>query len=205
MFDDIFQIFFLAGLIGLETIRFPHRMRNKRARRAGTAGQSYASAVDIVLDLISFTGSEVLPVVFIFSRSFDFATYSQPVGLGWLGVLLFAAALLLLRRAHRDLGLNWSPSLELAATQKLVTTGIYSVIRHPIYAAVWLASLAQAVLLHNWVAGFSGLVTFLPVFLVRLHKEERMMIEAFGNEYRHYMRTTGGIFPRLRSIFRQTS
>lgn len=201
MFDDFFQLAFFIGLIGMETIRFPHRMRNKRARRAGTAGKSYASPLDIVLDLISFTGSEVLPLVFIFSRAFDFATYTQPAGLGWAGVFLFAAALYVLGRAHRDLGVNWSPSLELAANQKLITTGIYSIIRHPIYAAVWLASFAQALLLHNWIAGLSGLVTFLPVFLVRLYKEERMMIEAFGDEYRTYMRTTGGIFPRLRQLF----
>lgn len=198
MFDDTFQIFFLIGLIGMETIRFPHRMRNRRAWRAGKAGKLYASAVDFILDLVSFTGSEVLPLVFIFSRSFDFATYTQPAVLGWPGVILFAAALYVLWRAHRDLGVNWSPTMALAPNQKLITTGIYGVIRHPIYAAIWLASLAQALLLHNWIAGLSGLVTFLPVFLVRLYKEERMMIEAFGDEYREYRRATGGIFPRLR-------
>lgn len=197
MFDDFFQIAFLAGLIGLETIRFPHRMRNKRERRSGTAGKSFASPRDIALDLLSFLGTEVLPLVFIFSRWFDFATYPQPDVVGWAGVLVFAAALILLWRAHRDLGVNWSPSLELSTRQQLVTAGIYRHLRHPIYAAVWLACLAQALLLHNWIAGLGGLLLFLPVYLVRVPKEERMMLDAFGEEYRQYMQRTGGIFPRL--------
>ena len=35
MFDSIFQWLYLIGLIGMETIRFPYRMQNKRDRRAG--------------------------------------------------------------------------------------------------------------------------------------------------------------------------
>ena len=49
----------------------------------------------------------------------------------------------------------------------------------------------------NWIAGLAGLVATLVPVLVRLPNEEAMMVEAFGDEYREYMRRTGGIVPRL--------
>ncbi len=46
-------------------------------------------------------------------------------------------------------------------------------------------------------AGLSGLASALLVQLVRVPREEQMMIEHFGDEYRAYMQRTGGIIPRL--------
>jgi protein-S-isoprenylcysteine O-methyltransferase Ste14 len=56
---------------------------------------------------------------------------------------------------------------------------------------------AQALLLQNWIAGLSMLVFFLPVYLYRVPREEQMMLEHFGEEYRSYMNRTGRIIPRL--------
>src|SRR5690606_23442668 len=74
---------------------------------------------------------------------------------GSMGSLLLAGALWLFWRSHRDLGANWSPSLEIGAGQTLTTSGIYSRIRHPMYASQWLWCLAQPLLLPNWIAGLS--------------------------------------------------
>ena len=200
MFDSIFQILYLIGLIGMETIRFPYRMQNKRDRRSGKIQKEAASWFDITLELISFIGAEVIPLIYLFSTWLDFADYQLPAWLGWigwLGALLFAGALILLRRAHTDLGKNWSPSLQIVPDQHVVTTGVYAVLRHPIYAAVWLSMIAQALLLNNWIAGLAGIATFLPVYLVRVPKEERMMVEQFGQEYQDYMRRVGGIIPKI--------
>lgn len=200
MFDTIFQWFFLIGLIGMEVIRFPYRMQNKRDRRAGKIQKNAASPFDITLDIISFLGAEVIPLIYLFSTWLDFANYNLPAWLGWirwLGAALFAGALVLLRKSHTDLGKSWSPSIQIVPEQRLVTDGIYASLRHPIYAAVWLSMIAQALLLNNWIAGLGGILTFLPVYLVRVPKEERLMIEQFGQDYREYMRRVGGIFPRI--------
>ena len=200
MFDSIFQWLYLIGLIGMETIRFPYRMQNKRDRRAGKIQREAASPFDISLELLSFLGAEVIPLIYLFSTWLDFADYQLPPWLGWIGWLgaaLFAGALVLLRKAHTDLGKNWSPSLQIVPEQRLVTEGIYATLRHPIYAAVWLSMIAQALLLNNWIAGLGGIVTFLPVYLVRVPKEERLMIEQFGEAYRDYMHRVGGIFPKI--------
>ena len=192
-----FKLIFLAAEIAIEWIRFPHRMRNKRERRAHALGESRIGALETVLDLAAFTGMQVLPLVYIFTGWLRFADYSLPLWAGWLGALLMAGCLWLIWRAHRDLALNWSPNLELQKDHRLVTSGIYARLRHPIYASVWLWCLAQPLLIQNWVAGPAGLLTFALVFFTRVPLEEKMMLDQFGEEYADYMKRVGGIIPRL--------
>src|SRR5207244_1948127 len=49
-----------------------------------------------------------------------------------------------------------------------------------------------------WLAGWSAAVTFAVMYIGRVHREEQMMCEFFGQEYRDYMRQTGRLFPRLK-------
>jgi protein-S-isoprenylcysteine O-methyltransferase Ste14 len=52
-------------------------------------------------------------------------------------------------------------------------------------------------LLQNWVAGWAGLALFAPLYVLRVPREERMMLDQFGEEYRAYMDRTGGVVPRI--------
>ena len=63
------------------------------------------------------------------------------------------------------------------------------------YSAFWLWAIAQALLLPNWVAGFAGLVGFGTLYFGRVAREERMMLQTFGDSYREYMARTGRVFP----------
>ncbi len=111
--------------------------------------------------------------------------------------MVLAAAVWLFWRSHADLGRNWSPSLQLREGHELVTGGVYRSIRHPMYASQWVWGVAQALLLRNWISGWSGLVLFAPLYLSRVPCEEQMMLEQFGEEYSAYMNRTGRIFPRM--------
>ena len=75
-------------------------------------------------------------------------------------------------------------------------SGVYARIRHPIYAGAWLWALAHVLLLHNWIAGWSSLITFAILYVVRVPREERMMLERFGDAYRSYIERTGRVLPR---------
>jgi protein-S-isoprenylcysteine O-methyltransferase Ste14 len=65
------------------------------------------------------------------------------------------------------------------------------------YAAMWLWGMAQTLLLQNWIVGWAGLVLFVPMYVLRVPREEQMMIEQFGEAYREYMIQTGRVVPRL--------
>ena len=152
--------------------------------------------MDIIL-LCAAGIAMVLPLFFIFTSWLDFADYHLPVWLSWIGVAVFAKALLFLWRSHADLGRNWSATLQIKQQHSLVTHGIYRYILHPMYAAHLLWAFAQGLLLANWLAGWAFLVVFIPLYLIRAPKEEQMMLEQFDEQYRKYISRTGRIFPRF--------
>jgi protein-S-isoprenylcysteine O-methyltransferase Ste14 len=194
---NVLKFIFLVGLIIIEAIRAPHRRRNRQERRQKLIVEQRIQGAELVVLYGGLLGLYILPAIYIFTPWLDFANYHLPAWAGLIGLLLMALSIWVLWRAHADLGRNWSPSLEIPEGQSLVTQGIYHYIRHPIYASVLLSGLAQALLLQNWLAGLSGLAVFLITYLLRVPREEQMMLETYGDAYRTYMNQTSGIIPRL--------
>ena len=98
-------------------------------------------------------------------------------------------------RSHADLGTNWSITLEVREQHHLITQGVYRSVRHPMYLALALYSVGQALIIPNWVAGPSNLVAFAILFALRIRAEERMMVEGFGAEYAAYSMRTKRLIP----------
>ncbi|MDQ0569202.1 protein-S-isoprenylcysteine O-methyltransferase Ste14 [Variovorax paradoxus] len=144
-----------------------------------------------------------LPVVLILTPWLDAANYTMPIALTWAGTLAMGCALWLFWRSHADLGTSWSVTLELNRNHRLVTQGVYRRIRHPMYASFFAMGLGQALMLNNWIAGWAALVAVSLLYAIRKPHEERMLLESFGDEYRTYMRCTGGIVPHF--VLRATS
>lgn len=193
-----FMAIYLAGMIAEILLRLPY----DRQRRQIPKTEQRVSPTEQALLGGLFVGNLVLPLVYGSTGWLDGADYplSPPARTraGWLGAGLLAIAIWLFWRAHRDLGANWSPSLEIRAQHTLVTTGVYGHIRHPMYASHVLWGLAQLLLLPNGVAGWAGLASFLPLYLSRVPHEEQMMADHFGAAYRDYCARTGRIMPRFR-------
>jgi len=187
------NIVFLVGFLTYVAIRgvFIERTRSDDKVVSRMDGR------DRAVILIVFLGSVLLPVVYLSTPWLAFADYRLPAFVPWCGVAIMGAALWLFWRSHADLGRNWSVTLELRDGHQLVKHGVYRSIRHPMYASIWLFSFAQGALLQNWLAGWSAVVTFAVMYFVRTPREERLMCEFFGQEYRDYMRQTGRVFPRI--------
>ena len=115
--------------------------------------------------------------------------------LAWIGAAVFAVALWIFWSAHRELGRNFSPSLVVREQHTLVTGGIYSYMRHPMYTAFWLWVIAQALLLQNWVVAICGIVGWGILFFDRIGQEEAMMRETFGEQYDAFARRTKRLVP----------
>jgi protein-S-isoprenylcysteine O-methyltransferase Ste14 len=188
------RLFVVAANAVAFAVRYPHVRRNARVPVAdGRQGTQ-----EKLLLTLAFVGMMGVPLVYcLYPPAFGVAEYGPLPGQVWAGAAVFAAALVLFWRSHADLGTNWSPTLEVRRGHALVTAGVYRRVRHPMYAAIWLWGLAQAVLLPNWLAGPSTLWAFLPMYLLRVPREERMMLDTFGDEYRAYAARTGRVVPKF--------
>jgi protein-S-isoprenylcysteine O-methyltransferase Ste14 len=176
---------------------FVLRLQPRRRSRATPVQYSARGMREFALLGASLLGLGIVPVVYLATHFPRFADYPVVPVLSYLGIAAGAACIWLFHRTHRDLGHNWSVSLDLRERHTLVTTGVYGSVRHPMYSAFWLMALAQLLLLPNWVAGPAGLVGFGILFFGRVAREEDMMIAAFGDEYRAYMRRTARVVPWL--------
>ena len=79
---------------------------------------------------------------------------------------------------------------------RLLQGGVYQRIRHPLYAALWLAALAQLLLLQDGVMGGAGILALLLSYGRSVRLEEGQMQQWFGDSYRQYMQRTGRLWPR---------
>jgi len=189
---NIFETIYWAAIVAEMAIRAPI---SKKQRKESKSERRVTTQENIMLGLLFIT-MFFLPLVYSTTTLFDFANYYLADWAGWLGMVLILLALIVFWRAHTDLGLNWSPSLEIRTDHKLITQGIYGYIRHPMYASQWLWVFAQPLLLQNWLAGFLNLFLFIPFYILRVGAEEKLMLDTFGDEYREYMLKTGAVIPR---------
>jgi len=188
-FKIVFIICFAVGCL----IRIPFVKRSK----ADKLGADHTPRLEWLLIVPIFFGMQILPFVYLLTDWLDFADYRVRTWAGIAGALVFVIALWMLWRSHADLGRNFSVKLRVREEHSLVTKGVYRRIRHPMYAAHLLWAIAQALLLHNWIAGPAFLATSLPLYLLRIPREEKMMLENFGEDYRLYMKRTGRVAPPM--------
>jgi protein-S-isoprenylcysteine O-methyltransferase Ste14 len=185
------KIVWVALVAGWYILRYPFERRAKRVR----ISVDQRKRADRIRLAVSLTGLGLVPLVYVLTGEPSFASYRPAAPLFALGAVAAVAALAMFRLTHKALGRMWSVSLQLKEGHKLITTGIYRHLRHPMYTAFWLMAAAQALLLPNWVAGAAGLIGFGFLFFSRIGPEERLMEEAFGEEYRRYKARTRRVIP----------
>jgi protein-S-isoprenylcysteine O-methyltransferase Ste14 len=193
MTETIAAVVWFAGLIGWYIIRQPF---HRRAKKVGIRN-SLLDWRERALLAIAFLGLLVIPGIYALTGFPAALDYPFVPALAWLGLVPLAAALWLFRRSHADLGRNWSITLQVRDQHALVKTGVYRLIRHPMYSSFFLLGIAQMLLLPNWLAGLSGVVGAGLLYGFRVRREERMMLATFGDEYRAYMADTKRIVPWL--------
>ncbi|ACP25355.1 putative transmembrane protein [Sinorhizobium fredii NGR234] len=190
---SIGQIIWVLGIVGWYFIRRPYERRAKRVEVVSNR-RSASETIGLAAALV---GLGIVPGFYVVTGIPEAADYPAS---GWavaIGTLVFAAAMWVFRRTHKELGRNWSITLEIRDRHELISGGPYALVRHPMYTSFMLMGVGQAFLLSNWVMGFAGLVGFAILFFLRVDKEERMMLETFGPQYRAYMERTKRIIPFL--------
>lgn len=199
--ETTFRWAFLILLVMLFAMRFYFMVKVRRSggrimpdegaiQREGGRGVFVFRVVAFVA-LMVFLSMYVIGVKWI-----DVFRFPLPAWLRWVGFTLGILSVALMAWTQVALDTRWSAQLQLTEDHQLVTTGPYARVRHPLYSSIFGWGLSLALLTANWI--FVA-VTLLSIagLLWRIPKEEQMMMEAFGDEYKTYMQHTGRFFPRL--------
>jgi protein-S-isoprenylcysteine O-methyltransferase Ste14 len=112
----------------------------------------------------------------------------------WLGAEICALGLFLAVWARKTLGVEWSQDVELKQGHRLVTSGPYSFVRHPIYTCHLVMGLGTAITFGR-IAGFAGCLLFFIGFWTKLRQEEELLVRHFPEEYPDYKKRVKVLVP----------
>ena len=116
--------------------------------------------------------------------------------LRWLAAIAAIASTTLFYWTLSSLGKNLTDTVVTRKNAVLVTHGPYRWVRHPFYLCAALLMASITVLTANLLIGSSSLLV-LTLLAIRTPKEEQMLIQRFGDDYRRYIETTGKFIPRF--------
>lgn len=113
----------------------------------------------------------------------------------YLGLLLVFVGWIVSIRGRHDLGNNWARSYDFQVKEKqqLVTSGIYSYIRHPIYSGILLMFIGGELIVQSYL-----LIVYVLLYAgayVQATWEEKLLVKHFGSEYASYMKRTKRFIP----------
>jgi protein-S-isoprenylcysteine O-methyltransferase Ste14 len=97
--------------------------------------------------------------------------------------------------AITNLGSFFTEELKVLTFQPLVKTGPYSVIRHPSYTALVLILLGVCITLESWWGLLYVATVLIPIVILRVTREERMLLDGFGEAYTEYKNQTRRLVP----------
>jgi protein-S-isoprenylcysteine O-methyltransferase Ste14 len=108
----------------------------------------------------------------------------------FIGCLLLAIGVSLRKFSINSLGERWSVHNKQIRVKKLIKTGSYQYLRHPYYLSVILELLGLKFYFNSFWALIIILFIQIPILCVRVHLEEKMLLDEFGKEYEDYQRKT---------------
>jgi protein-S-isoprenylcysteine O-methyltransferase Ste14 len=117
-------------------------------------------------------------------------------GVAWAGLCIQMASGMVGVWARRHLGPNWSGEIAIKADHRLIQSGPYRFVRHPIYTAMLGMFLGSAIVSGQLHAAL-GLAMAAAAYWRKIRLEEANLRQAFGSVYDAYRRETGSLVPRL--------
>ncbi len=196
-----FRLAFLILLAALLAMRVYFMLK---VRRSGgrllpdkQAVQREGGLAFLILRVVLFVGLLIFLMMYCAGAAWmSTFQFTLPAWVRWAGFGLGITAVTFWTWTQVHLDTRWSAQLQLSKQHRLVTSGPYAFMRHPLYAALIAWCLALILLTANWIFFVICALSAAGVFY-RIPKEEQMLIEAFGDEYRAYMNQTGKFWSRL--------
>ena len=119
-----------------------------------------------------------------------------PVAVDYLGVLITLCGLTFAARARNHLGKYWSSYIALKDSHKLIRTGPYRYVRHPIYTGILAGMFGTALTVHTYEAVL-GITLNLMTFVIRIWREDKFMAHQFGEAHAEFRNEVPLFVPKI--------
>src|SRR5260221_3429998 len=196
MNDNIFRI--LAALIFITSISISIYHRRKADK---DTGEKISRKVDgtVLMTMIRIGGLVLWlsPLVYLINPQWmAWSKIGLPEIVRWLGVGLGILCVFGIYWLFSSIGNNISATSATRKEHKLVTSGPYRWVRHPLYTIGSSLFISFGMMADNWFVAALGILAFIGM-AIRTPKEEANLIEKFDDDYRQYMNNTGRYLPKI--------
>ncbi len=96
-----------------------------------------------------------------------------------------------------QLGKYGTPVIHTGEEHKLVTKGLYKVVRHPMYFGAILMMLGPYIAFRSILVLIGTVVSYIPLMKMRIKLEEETLIGTFGDDYKNYIKRTRKLIPLI--------
>lgn len=191
--DLALRIAYVAAAIPFTVIRL---LANKRCGEVTSKNDFLESAwVRIGIRVCETLGAAGMVAWILNPEWMQWSALEMSQSLRWAGVVLIFAGTAFTWWVHETLGDNFSPFLHVRKNHELITSGPYAVVRHPMYTALFTVLIGTFLITTN-IFIFLMTAGVLAVLLVyRIPREERVLMDAFPNEYNRYANTRPRFVP----------
>jgi protein-S-isoprenylcysteine O-methyltransferase Ste14 len=161
----------------------------RTAKKESFAARYGVMAIEVVGFYLLLSGDAAIGVL---GRRVVARTYDLRVA----GLVLIWAGIALALWARWHLGQYWSGRITIKEGHKLIRTGPYARLRHPIYTGLLLATAGTAMEIDQW-RGVVSVCVILLGFWIKGTREEALLTKEFGDEFDEHRSSTGFLLPKL--------
>ncbi len=189
----------IIGVIILTFIAlaFPYRLKAHKSKDKLNRVENEGGFLFFVIRLTGFSLWIICFLFPFFPQLFSMFAFTPTLSTQIPGLLMAIIALPLGLWVFKSIGKNITDTVTTRTKHDLVTTGIYKHIRHPLYTAGFLLFAGLGLLASNWLMLILTLIV-VAALVIRTGKEEKKLIDRFGNDYIIYSKNTGRFFPLLK-------
>jgi protein-S-isoprenylcysteine O-methyltransferase Ste14 len=198
--DDIpFRMIIAAQLMAMAWVRAHFGARRGEESGGASATRRAESAwLTATLGILALLNFGAIFAYLVNPQLLRWSAFLVAAPIRWIAILTSCLGAAGEIWAAVSLGANYSPLLRVAEERVVVTTGPYRWIRHPLYAFALPLMAGWAVAAGSWFILATATVLIMVLMIIRVPREESMMLEGFGESYRQYMKRTGRFIPLLR-------
>ena len=124
-------------------------------------------------DVIRYSGLMFLAAFIVAGLNYRFQWIVMPRAIVWIGVVIFLLAYCLFGEVLRE-NQNLSRTVEVREGQTVVDTGLYGIVRHPMYTATVLLFLSMPLVLNSLIS-FIIMLVYIPIIVKRIKNEEEVL------------------------------